>query len=98
MHAFDPRQVRLVLGAAVAGVMLGCSWGLWQEREKGQLLDQRTQLQAQANVLREQQARLAIAQENARLQSQWTERAHSWQIQRQHLRSEEHTSELQSQR
>lgn len=85
MHAFDPRQVRLVLGAAVAGVMLGCSWGLWQEREKDQLLDQRTQLQVQANVLREQQARLAIAQENARLQSQWTERAHSWQIQRQHL-------------
>lgn len=85
VHALDPGQVRAGLMASVAGILMGCAWGLWQQMQQDQLLVQRAQWQTQSRDLERQKDQQAIVQEKARLQLKWGQRAQSWQLQRQQL-------------
>lgn len=85
VHVLDPGQVRAGLMAAVAGILVGCAWGLWQQMQQDQLLAQRAQWQAQSLALGRQKDQQVIAQDKARVQLQWGQRAQAWQLQRQQL-------------
>ncbi len=76
---FELAPLRAVALALGAGILMGGTWGMWQQTQHEALLAQRAQLQAQSRVWRSQQA---TERDRQRLLSSWDQRAQSWQAQR----------------
>lgn len=74
----ESAPARAALLALGVGIVMGCSWGLWQQAQHEALLARRVQLKAQSEAWRSQQT---SERDRQRLLTHWGQRAKTWQAQ-----------------